>query len=184
MEISPNQKALLQVVDTDIENSFSDGVTQSGDYLPALPLYDRIPAPSRVLGRQGILSTFASLLAGLASFTPTRTLLALQNNFGSWNTYVGAFGNPEVYTEAGQYINAIGEVVLGGVIACPEALGNVVFATLPVGARPTKTIILNALLDDDTAVSLFIDAAGQMYLGAATASGQRLSIDELRFRPA
>lgn len=183
MEITPDQKTFLQQVDADIEASFAQGVTQSGPFLPALPLYDRIKPEDRQLGRQGILSSFTGFLGRLLTFTPTRSLLEFQNNFASWNAYIGAFGNPEVYTEFGYYQNLIGEVVLGGMLYAPSSPAYTPFGTLPVGLRPEKTLVLTALLNG-TPSPLYINAAGQISLGVITASGQWVSVDELRFRPA
>lgn len=183
MEITPEQKALLQQVDADIEASFVGGVTQAGPYLPALPLYDRIKPADRQTGRQGILSTFAGFLSRLASFAPTVNPLVLENNFDSWNTYTGGFGNPTPYTNPGYYKNAIGEVVLQGMISTWASPNLTRFATLPVGYRSATTRLFPALLDG-VAVSVWVGSAGGIYLGAAATSGQWLTLDGIRFRPA
>lgn len=183
MEITPEQKALLQQVDTDIEASFVGGVTQGGDFLPALPLYDRIKPEDRQTGRQGILSTFAGFLARLASFQPTVIPLAFENGYGSWNEYTGAFGNPTPFAEFGCHKNLVGEVVLEGLLATPTATPLARIGVTPVGYRSAKTRLLPGLLNG-VAVDVWVDAGGGIYCGAAVTSGQWLSLDGIRFRPA
>ena len=183
MEITPEQKTLLQQVDADIEASFVGGVTQAGAYLPALPLYERIKPADRQTGRNGILSTFAGFLARMASFQPTVHPLAFENGFGSWNQYTGAFGNPTPYTEFGYHKNLIGEVVLEGAIVTPAAPALTRIGTTPAGARSSFTRILPASLDG-AGITVWVDAAGGVYTGSPTTSGQFLSLDGIRFRPA
>lgn len=183
MEITPEQKALLQQVDADIEASFVGGVTQAGAYLPALPLYDRIKPADRQTGRQGILSTFAGFLARLASYQPTVNPLAFENGFSSWNAYTGAFGNPTPFTEFAYHKNLIGEIVLEGAISTAAAPALTRIGTTPVGARSSMTRILPASLDG-VGITVWVDAAGGIYTGSPTTSGQLLSLDGVRFRPA
>lgn len=183
MEITPEQKTMLQQVDGDIEASFVGGVTQGGPFLPALPLYDRIKPADRQTGRQGILSTFAGFLARMASFKPTVIPLAFENGYGSWNEYTGAFGNPTPYTEFGCHKNLIGEVVLEGLLATPTAAPLTRIGTTPAGYRSATTRLLPGLLGG-VGVDIWVDPAGGIYCGAAVTSGQRLSLDGIRFRPA
>lgn len=183
MEITPEQKTLLQQVDTDIEASFVGGVTQSGAFLPALPLYDRIKPADRQTGRQGILSTFAGFLARLASFQPTVNLLAFENGFASWNAYTGAFGNPTPYTEFAYHKNLVGEIVLEGAVVTPAAPALTRIGVTPVGCRSSFTRLLPASLDG-VGITVWVDAAGGIYTGSPTTSGQFLCLDGIRFRPA
>lgn len=183
MEITLEQKTLLQQVDADIEASFVGGVTQGGAFLPALPLYERIKPADRQTGRQGILSTFAGFLARMASFQPTINPLALQNGFDSWNTYTGAFGNPTPFPELAWHKNLVGEIVLQGMVATPATAAYAVVATTPAGARSAYTRIMPGLLDG-VAVPIYVDAAGQIAVGVPCTSGQWLSLDGIRFRPA
>jgi len=183
MEITTDQKALLQLVDADIEASFVGGVTQAGAYLPALPLYDRIKPADRQTGRQGILSTFAGFLARLASFAPTAIPLPYLNGFSSYNQYIAGFGNPTPYAEPAYYKNAIGEVVLEGLIATPTCAAYVSFGNLPVGYRSAKTRIYTGI-KDGSFIAIIVDSSGDIYCAVTCTSGQWISLDGIRFRPA
>lgn len=188
MEITAEQKALLQLVDSDIENCFSTGVTQSGAYLPALTGYDRIPAQNRVLGRQGILSTFAGFLKELPSyivnstkaFVPSVQTLTLENGYSTGALYT----TPDPDQVPSYYKNAINEIVLQGIVYSGSAPSFTTIATLPVGYRPNKTYILSAVRGLAATITVYVATDGRVFCPVATSGGEWIALDSLRFRAA
>jgi hypothetical protein len=176
MEITTEQKTLLQAVEPQLETSFLEGVTASGAFLPALPGYATIPEALRPPGRQGILATFAALLKGLADFRPTFTDLTLVNEFSQW-------GDPE-YFAAGSALTPTGEVILRGLVRTPTtAASGATFGVLPVGHRPAKNIIVLAIVSE-VPTPVTITPYGTLALRDAVSAESWISLDSIKFQPA
>jgi len=174
MEISSEEKALLQLVDSDIEDSFSVGVTQSGPYLPGLYQYTTIPSDSRTLGRQGILSTFAGLLKRLSFYSPAVTNLTLQSGFTQYG---------QGFEFASYYKTITGDVVLQGRISRFAPGPNIAFAQLPEGFRP-QLALTSPVTVSGVAKHVHITSDGDIICGAPLLVNEWLSLDGIRFRPA
>lgn len=175
MEITAEQKALLQLVDTDLESSFSSGVTQAGPYLPALDGYTKISSNNRDLGRKGILSTFASLLSRLTSFSPAVVPMTLQSGVYAWPD--ATYNTPSFYK------TITGEVVLQGLVGCPVLAPNSTITILPVGYRPAKSLIVPSVKAGVPSI-LVIGSNGLVFCNASTSMSEWISFDNIRFRPA
>lgn len=172
LDVTPEQQAFLNEVDTHLETAMSTGVAQGPVFLPALPNYDRIPANMKVTGRQGILSTFAALVKGLFDLQQPLEPITLVNGFTNWTD--AAFRTPQGYKSAGN------EVGLTGMMRCPTIAAYQTLGVLPVALRPTQAVIVT-VVKSETPVSLYIKADGELTLGAACTDGEWLSIDT-RFR--
>ena len=167
MEITAEQKALLEAMEPDIEDAFLVGVTQGGSpFLPALPQYDKIPASLRPQGRKGIMSTFASFVKQLATQQPPQTAIGVQTGISNLDG---------TYTK-----NSIGEVVLSGrVNVLADTTGQVPIAILPVGYRPTKhACFVTAATGGATIV--FVATSGVVYTETNLVAGW-LALDGIRF---
>lgn len=166
MEITPEIKALLQSIDPDIENSFLEGVTQSGPYLDKLPQYDKIPAMYREQGRQGILLTFAGLLSRLSNFTPSiQTLVP---------------GYPFSNSGANFYKNILGEIVLNGRLTLSEnSTGASILGVLPAGYRPSQ-LYTAVVASIGGFVILFVDTNGTIFTNDNLSAGW-IALDGIRF---
>lgn len=178
MEILPEQKALLQLVDADLEDSFSTGVTQAGAYLPALPKYDTLPPDQKQIGRKGILSTFAGLLTRLGSYLPSVNPIPLTAAFQQW---------PETSTTRGTGYskNVIGEIELQGFARCVDASVSAytTVGTLPPGSRPQKNLWIPAVKNGANTV-MIITVDGVISISSGCVLDEWISFDGIRFRPA
>lgn len=168
MEITPELKALLQAIDPDIEDVFLNGVTQSGDFLPKLPQYDKIPPNLRPQGREGILSTFAALLNALGTYQPVENPLI--------------FAYPFSGDGASASKNILGEIVLRGRILVSENTATrSILAVLPPGFAPSQIYTWIAATSSD-AIVVFIDTNGNIYTDYNLDAGW-ISLDGVRFTP-
>lgn len=175
MEITSEIKSLLQAVEPQIEAAFAEGVTQAGDFLPALPGYTTIPDTMRPQGRQGILSTFASLLKGVLGFRPTVNSFNFQNGYSVW-------GDPN-FQDAGWYLDLNGDVVLIGLVANPAHLSDVDIAVLPEGYRPAKTLLFTSM-SVSTPITISVKNTGGVAIRTDLASAGFASLSGIRFKPA
>lgn len=172
LNVTPEQRTLLDQVDIDLETAMSEGVSQGAVFLPALPQYDRVAPEVKSVGRQGILSTFAALIKSLFDFQQAPEPVTLVNGFANWPD--GSFRTPQCYKSAGN------EVGLTGLMRCPTIGASQVIGVLPVGCRPTQAVILT-VVKNDTPVSMYVLPTGEMTLGTSCTDGQWISIDS-RFR--
>lgn len=176
MEINLDQKTLIQSIDSELESAFADGVTQSGGFLPKLTGYDTIPTDLRPQGRNGIMSTFASLVKRLGLFRPTQNAVPLNSSFSAWPD--PAFGPPTYIT-----FPATGEIVLDGLFYSPVSMAAFsVVGNLPVEARPAKGIIV-PVVHNGSVSGLRILTNGQIVTEFITSTNP-ISLSGIRFLPA
>jgi len=176
LNVTPDQKSLIESLDSEIETAFSEGVSESTLFLDPLPGYNQIPANNKAQGREGILSTFASLIKRLGAFRPTIQGFSLANGFFAWP-------DPR-YRAPSYYIEITGDVSLTGLLSHGTgADAFVAFATLPVEARPDKKIFMPAIKSDNTTVQLEVNPDGQIWFRDTISAGDIISLDGIRFMP-
>lgn len=182
MEVTQDQKRFLQEVDPKVEDTFLNGVTQSGAYLPGLPRYDTIDTNLRQSSRQGILSTFAGLIKGLGTFRPSVVTPALINGFFAWTD--------AAYEPLGYRVNLDGTVSLQGLVGCPaDSLFKAIFV-LPSELRPSKNLIFPTTCttgvpgDLGKFSSIVVNGNGNVVLAVEVPVNGWISLSGVTFTPA
>jgi hypothetical protein len=166
IEISEQLKLLLQAVDPAVDTAFSEGVTSSGDYLPALGGYDKIPPDLKPGARNGILATFAALVQQIAQ-PPVPANCLLEN---------GWYNNGLAATYSRTVLN---DVFLNGTVYSPGSVSNSIVVILPQGYRPQRDLYLPAMANTGL-IGITITTAGAVILPPTTA-GDWVSLDNIRF---
>jgi hypothetical protein len=173
LEITNNQKVLLDNVDTAIDTAFTDGAgTSPVVSFPAIEGYDTITEDVQAKGRQGVLVTFAALLAKMAETRPAWLDVLPTYGFSLFN----ALG----YQNASATIDYQGKIVMRGMLTCPSSGGGV-GAVMPGGYVPLT--VKNIVVATNTGPkNVTITTTGEIIVPATTL-GDWISFDNVSFWP-